>query len=150
GFEIRRRLGDRVESRARAAAATLPPDAVLAGLSFGAGLACELWHDRPATAGVLLLHGVGAMPEAPRPGTPVELHLAEPDPFEDEDWIRRWVSGAAADGAAVAVHRYPGVGHLFTDPTLPDHDAAAAASALDRALAFLEHIETPSLERLPR
>ena len=33
--------------------------------------------------------------------------------------------------------RYPGAGHYFTDATLPDHHAAAAALAQKRVLAFL-------------
>nr|QMS48216.1 dienelactone hydrolase family [uncultured bacterium] len=43
-------------------------------------------------------------------------------------------------GADVEVFRYPGVGHLFTDPDLPDHDAQAAEEAWRVALAFIESL----------
>jgi dienelactone hydrolase len=33
---------------------------------------------------------------------------------------------------------YPGSGHLFADPGLPDHDPAAAALLTSRTLAFLD------------
>lgn len=41
-------------------------------------------------------------------------------------------------GAELSVHRYPGVGHLYTDPDLPDHDPAATRQTWDRAIAFLD------------
>jgi dienelactone hydrolase len=40
-------------------------------------------------------------------------------------------------GAKAEVFRYPGAGHLFTDPGLTDHDAAADAT-WTRALAFVQ------------
>jgi len=39
--------------------------------------------------------------------------------------------------AAVQVFRCPGAGHLFTDPSLPDHDSQSAARAWQRSLSFL-------------
>jgi dienelactone hydrolase len=40
-------------------------------------------------------------------------------------------------GAKVQVFRYPGAGHLFTDPGTPDHDGPAADLAWQRGLSFL-------------
>jgi dienelactone hydrolase len=37
---------------------------------------------------------------------------------------------------AVQVFRYPGAGHLFTDPDAPDHDGLAGALAWQRSLRF--------------
>ena len=87
------------------------------------------------------------MPESPRPGTSAALHLAEPDPFEDEEWVDHWREATAARQVSATLHRYLGVGHLFTDATLPDHDAAAAALLRERTIAFLASLDTPSPER---
>ena len=124
--------------RAEAAAEALPPEAVLAGLSMGAFLATHLWERRPETAGLLLLHGLGQVPEAPRAGVPVQAHIAEPDAFAPEDEIAAWQVAAAGAGVAAELFRYPGAGHLFTDAAIADHDAEAAALLWRRATAFLD------------
>jgi dienelactone hydrolase len=132
--------------RAAAAADALPPDAVLAGFSMGANVATQIWAERPATAGLLLLHGLGEIPEAPRAGVPVQAHLAEPDAFAPEDDVAAWQTAAPRKAVGAEVFRYAGAGHLFTDPSLPDHDAAAAALLWERGLAFLAALD----ERAPR
>lgn len=138
GFALVEAVGDEgLLARATAAAAALPENAVLAGLSMGAGIAATLWAARPQTAGVLLLHGIGPVPEAPRPGTPLAAHIAEPDPFESDEWIDWWQDQAVARGLAPRLYRYPGAGHLFTDATIEDDDPAAAALLWHRSSAFL-------------
>lgn len=139
GFALHGEIGAaRIAERAAAAAAGLAPDAVLAGVSMGAGLAADLWARRPDAAGILLLHGIGPLPDAPRPGIPLALHLAQPDDYEDEDFVGDWLRTAAARGVAVSAFRYPGAGHYFLDESLPDHDPVAAARALERIEAFLD------------
>jgi dienelactone hydrolase len=141
GFALHDEIGDAaLLARATEAAAALPADAVLAGISMGAGIAGDLWASRPQTRGVLFLHGPGPLAPAPRPGTPLAAHIAEPDPYDDEDFIAEWIGEAQRRPIALEVHRYPGAGHFFTDPTLPDHDPAAAALALSRAVDFLDRI----------
>ncbi len=141
GFAIHDAIGDAaLLARAEEAVAALPPETVLAGVSMGGGLAGELWARRPGTRGVLLLHGPAPLAPDPRPGTPVAVHMAEPEPFDDEEFLQGWIADARRLPIALEVHRYPGAGHYFTDPSLPDHDPAAAALALDRALAFLARL----------
>ncbi|MEU6077663.1 dienelactone hydrolase family protein [Micromonospora sp. NPDC047074] len=138
GFALLDRVGEAaVLGRARAALHEAPPDAVLAGLSMGAGMAGALLGERPDAAALLLLHGAGGAPEAVRPGLPVQLHMADPDEYPPEPELGRWQRAMAGAGADLSVHRYPGVGHFYTDPDLPDHDPAATAQTWDRALAFL-------------
>jgi dienelactone hydrolase len=138
GAAIRERIGrETLMARARAAAGAMPPETVLAGISFGAQVAGALWAERPEAAGLLLLHGPCEVPGHPAPGRRVEAHLAEPDPFDDEDYIQWWAAEMRAREVAFVLFRYPGAGHYFTDPSLPDHDPAASARAFDRALAFL-------------
>lgn len=138
GFALLDKVGrDVVLDRARAAAADLPAQTVLAGFSMGAGVAGALLAERPAAAGLLLLHGTGGAPESVRPGLPVQLHLADPDEYEPQEEVAEWQRAMTAAGAVVSVHRYPGPGHLYTDPDVADHDPHAAALTWERALAFL-------------
>ncbi|NES27287.1 dienelactone hydrolase family protein [Micromonospora terminaliae] len=138
GFALLEKVGrDTVLDRARAAAAALPPETVLAGFSMGAGVAGALLAERPEAAALLLLHGTGGDPASVRPGLPVQMHLADPDEYEPQDEVDDWQRAMTAAGAEVSVHRYPGAGHLFTDPGTPDHDAPAAAVTWDRVVAFL-------------
>jgi dienelactone hydrolase len=141
GEALRDRVGwETVVARAQAAVAPLPRGTVLAGVSMGAGVVGEVWPGRPETAGVLLLHGPCEVPADPRPGLPVQAHLAEPEPFDDEGFLADWAEGMRAAGLAFELHRYPGAGHYFTDAMLPDYDAAAAALAEERVHAFLSRI----------
>ena len=135
GFARFRELGrDLVAERAMAALDGVPEAAVLAGISMGAGLAGDAWNRRPGAAGILYLAGPGGWPDA-EATAPVQLHVARPDPFDDEAYFADWIS--ANPGVPLDVFRYDGAGHLFFDPALPDHDAAAAAACRERCLAFL-------------
>lgn len=141
GFRMHDAIGDaELLRRAREAVAAMPARTVLAGVSMGGGIAGELWKERRETAGVLLLHGPAPLASAPRPGTPVQVHMAEPDPFDEDAFIADWIAEAQALPIAFEAFRYPGAGHYFTDATLADHDAAAAELALDRTLAFLAQV----------
>ncbi|NLU79757.1 dienelactone hydrolase family protein [Micromonospora sp. HNM0581] len=138
GFALLERIGQQVVlDRARAALDGLPPETVLAGFSMGAGVAGAMLAERPDTAGLLLLHGTGGSPAAVRPGLRTHLHLADPDPYDPPDEVAEWQREMIAAGADLVVHRYPGAGHLFTDPTVADHDPAAAGLTWERVLAFL-------------
>ncbi|KAB1130546.1 dienelactone hydrolase family protein [Micromonospora sp. DT46] len=139
GFALLGEVGEvAVMGRARAALHEAPPEAVLAGFSMGAAVAGALLAERPAAAALLLLHGAGGAPEAVRPGLPVQLHMADPDEYPPEPELGRWQRAITGAGAELSVHRYPGVGHLYTDPDLPDHDPAAASRTWERAVAFLD------------
>jgi dienelactone hydrolase len=141
GFELQAEIGWPVIcARADAAAAGLPADTVLAGFSMGAAVASHLWEKRLGAAGVLFLSGIAPIPENARRGLPLQVHLAEPDPFEEE-FVPEWLAAAAAAGLAIELFRYTGVGHLFTDPDLPDHDRPAAELCWQRALAFLDSLD---------
>ncbi|MGI9505613.1 MAG: dienelactone hydrolase family protein [Geminicoccaceae bacterium] len=136
GFRLKDEIGDQtIMSRARAAIEAAPDDAVLSGVSFGAFLVGTFWGNRPAMKGALLFAGVGPWMEPRRRGLPVSVHLARPDPFDDESFFADW--SADAGDAAVELHRYDGVGHYFLDRSLPDYDQAAAERCLERSRAFL-------------
>ncbi|MBM0279826.1 dienelactone hydrolase family protein, partial [Micromonospora tarensis] len=136
GFAVLDKIGqEAVLDRARAALRDLPPETVLAGFSMGAGVAGALLAERPDAAGLLLLHGTGGAPDAVRPGLPVQLHLADPDPYDAPDEVDEWQRAMTDAGADLTVFPYPGVGHLFTDPDLAEYSPAASTAAWPRVLA---------------
>ncbi len=126
--------------RAVQAVQDLPDGFLAAGFSNGGGMAEHVATQRPCS-GVLMLSGalplsmLGAQTwPASAPG---QIHYSEHDPFRQQDWIDTVVSDARAAGASIEVFDYPGSGHLFTDPSLPEeYDEQAAELLWQRALAF--------------
>ncbi len=116
--------------RAVQAVHDLPSGFLAAGFSNGGGMA-EHVATRRLCSGVLMLSGalplslLGAQtwPAA----VPAQIHYSEHDPFRQQEWIDTVVSDARAAGATIEVFDYPGSGHLFTDPSLPnEYDEQAA------------------------
>ncbi len=138
GFALSKRIGwETIVRRARKAVRDLPADTVLAGLSMGVGVVYALLAERGDAAGILLLHGIGGQAAVVRAGLPVQLHMADPDELFPPVEVTAWRTAMVRAGATVEVHTYPGVGHLFTDPDIPDHDHHAADLAWQRSLDFL-------------
>jgi dienelactone hydrolase len=52
--------------------------------------------------------------------------------------LKAAVTGAGADFEA---YTYPGSGHLFADPDLPEYDRKASEEMWERVLAFLAEID---------
>ncbi|GHA82914.1 dienelactone hydrolase family protein [Streptomyces termitum] len=112
---------------------------VYAGFSFGASAAQTLALGDERARGLVLLHGTSDLaPNASVDELPVQLHVAEPDPYETDDWLSAWYLQMRRAGADVEVHRYRGAGHLYTDPELPDWDAEAAGRTWAVVLDFLD------------
>ncbi|MEU6401810.1 dienelactone hydrolase family protein [Streptomyces sp. NPDC046985] len=110
-----------------------------AGFSLGASVAQTLALGDERARGLLLLHGTSDLaPEVHVDDLPVQLHVAEPDPFETDDWLSAWYLQMGRAGADVEVYRYPGAGHLYTDPDSPDYDREAAEATWRVALGFLD------------
>ncbi|MDX2541319.1 dienelactone hydrolase family protein [Streptomyces sp. WI04-05B] len=114
---------------------------VYAGFSFGAATAQTLALGDDKARGLLLLHGTSDIAEtASVDELPVQLHVAEPDAFETDDWLGSWYLQMGKAGADVEVYRYAGAGHLYTDPDLPDYDEEAAEATWRVALGFLDSL----------
>ncbi|MFF5299660.1 dienelactone hydrolase family protein [Streptomyces sp. NPDC013161] len=112
---------------------------VYAGFSLGASVAQTLALGDEKACGLLLLHGTSDIAvNASVDDLPVQLHVAEPDQFETDDWLSSWYLQMGRAGADVEIYRYAGAGHLYTDPDLPDYDEEAAEATWRVALGFLE------------
>ncbi|SOD93983.1 dienelactone hydrolase family protein [Blastococcus haudaquaticus] len=125
--------------------ADLPDGFVAAGFSNGAGMA-EYVAVQGRCSGALMFSG--ALPVAMLgatawpSGVPVQLHAAETDPLRHQEWNDAFLADVRASGASVEVFDYPGSGHLFTDPSLPDEfDASATELLWGRALTFCAAVD---------
>ncbi|MCZ0989689.1 MULTISPECIES: dienelactone hydrolase family protein [Streptomyces] len=143
GMEFKERIG-KEELLKRAVLAAAPYSErglVYAGFSLGASIAQTLALGDEKARGLLLLHGTSDLaPNTRVDELPVQLHVAEPDPFETDDWLSAWYLQMGRAGADVEVYRYAGAGHLYTDPGLPDYDAEAAEATWRVALGFLDSL----------
>lgn len=126
-----------IARRARDAVQDLPAETVLVGVSMGAGVVETVLPHRPGTAGVVLLHAVGALPGGLSADLPVQVHVADPDPIAPPAQVAAWREAAARSGADARVYTYPGIGHFYTDADGPEYDASAAELTWERVTAFL-------------
>ncbi|MDQ0792250.1 dienelactone hydrolase family protein [Streptomyces sp. B1I3] len=141
GFRLADRIGwAAVIERARRSLRGMPDETVLAGVSMGTSVVADLWPERPATGGVLLLLAAVDLPVTPvtvRPGLRAQLHAAEPDDFAPHERVGALSRAARNAGVDLEVFRYPGVGHFYIARDLPDHDPVAAELTWRRVLEFL-------------
>lgn len=142
GLRLRDEIGsEELLSRAVVAAAPYSEQGlVYAGFSLGGSIAQNLALGDEKARGLLLLHGTSDMADDAATSIPVQLHVAEPDPYETEDWLNAWYLRMRKAGADVEIHRYRGAGHLYTDPGLPDYDAEATERTWAIALDFLRDL----------
>jgi dienelactone hydrolase len=137
-----------IARRAQEAVAGLPAGLVFAGFSLGAVPAELLAAGRPGARGAVLMHaaipveelgefGVDRWPA----GVPVQVHYAADDPWVEAEEVA--ALGGAVKGARAAFeeHTYPGSGHLFADPDLPEYDRASSEAMWRRVLAFLDRVD---------
>ncbi len=142
GMRLRDDIG-REELLHRAVTAAAPYSergVVYAGFSLGGSIAQNLALGDERARGLLLLHGTSDIAEGAATDIPVQLHVADPDPFEPDDWLNAWYLGMRKAGADVEIHRYRGAGHLYTDPQLADYDAEAAERTWAIARDFLREL----------
>lgn len=130
---------EEVMERGVRAAGALPGELVYAGFSLGVMPAQKLAQTRAGARGALLFHAclppteLGSWPE----GVPVQVHAMEGDPFFVDDGDLDAARALVDTVDAAELFLYPGVDHLFADPSLPSHDPEAAALLRRRVLDFL-------------
>src|SRR5215218_9593661 len=150
GMRKEEALGYReIARRAREAVVRLPEGLVFAGFSMGVAYAELLTASRPGALGAVLMHGavpveglseffgIDRWPE----GVPVQVHYAASDPWvEVEGEVAPLRDAVAEAGADFEEYTYPGSGHLFADPELPEYDRESSEEMWERVLAFLDRI----------
>jgi dienelactone hydrolase len=84
--------------------------------------------------GALPVEGLGEFGVERWPaGEPVQVHYAAEDP---------WVEAEEVAALVDAVRRtYPGPGHLFADPDLPEYDRASSETMWRRVPGFLDRVD---------
>jgi len=122
------------------AVAHVPDGFITAGFSNGGGMA-EYVATQRNVSGVLMFSGALDLSmlgvEAWPAGVPAQIHYALDDPFRSQAEIDAVAKLVGAAGASVEVFDYPGVGHLFTDSSLPaEFDAESTELLWSRVLPF--------------
>jgi len=145
GLRKRDELGyAEIARRAKEAVAELPAGLVFAGFSLGVVPAELLAAGRPGALGAVLMHaavpvegfsefGVERWPA----GMPIQAHYAAEDPWVEAEEVAVLEEDVRRAGARFEAHTYPGSGHLFADPDLPEYDPSSSDLMWRRVLEFL-------------
>jgi carboxymethylenebutenolidase len=115
------------------------PSARLGAVGFSMGGAWALWlpAQRPEVAATVVYYGSIEGPSLTRARTPVLGHFAETDPYETDEGLAVFEKTLRTANRDVELHRYPGTGHWFAEPSKEAYVAEAADVAFDRTVDFL-------------
>jgi len=124
----------------------LGPSARVAALGFSFGAHWAMWSpaERDRLVASVVYYGSTGGSILKRAMVPVLGHFAETDPYETDEGIAAFEATLRSAGRDVVIHRYPGTGHWFAEPSRDAYRAAAAELAFDRTVAFLRrHLGSP-------
>lgn len=107
------------------------------GFSFGAAWAMWCAAQRPAVARSVVYYGTIQGPGLARGSVPVLGHFAEADPYEPDEQIVAFERALREADRRAIIHRYPGTGHWFAEPSREAWRSEAAGLAFERTVAFL-------------
>jgi carboxymethylenebutenolidase len=121
------------------AAAIGDPSARIGAVGFSMGAAWALWlpAHRSEVAATVAYYGSTEGPSLTRARTPVLGHFAESDPYETDEGVAALERTLRTAGRDVEIHRYPGTGHWFAEPSKDAYEPAATEQALERTVDFL-------------
>jgi carboxymethylenebutenolidase len=121
-------------------AGLLRADAPLGILGFSFGAAYAIWapSERDRLVATVAYYGTYTGPFIARSHAPLLGHFAENDPYELDENVQELEAAFAAAGRDSLIHRYPGTGHWFAEPSRDAYRADAAELAFRRTLDFLE------------
>ncbi len=124
----------------------LGPEAPLATIGFSLGAAWSIWSaaERDRVAGSVVYYGTVLGPSLARAHVPVLGHFAESDPFEPAEQVAAFEEALRAAGRSAEIHRYPGTGHWFAEPSRDAYRPAAADLAFERTVDFLRRVTAPA------
>ena len=112
------------------------------GFSFGAHWAIWSPTERDRMGASVVYYGTTGGPVIEGAKVPVLGHFAETDPFETDEGVAEFADAVRSAGRDVVIHRYPGTGHWFAEPSRDAYRPEAADLAFERTVAFLrEHLE---------
>ncbi len=78
---------------------------------------------------------------------PIMAHFAEDDRSIPVEKVQEFTSALESAGVVHDIRVYPDVGHAFANPSGNSYDAAAAAEAWERSIAFLQrHLQPTAAE----
>jgi carboxymethylenebutenolidase len=111
----------------------------LVGFSLGGAYALDMSvHLAEDIAAVVTFYAFYTEPAYRDAQAAYLCHFAEDDPFEPAEAVAEMEQTLRAAGRPVTSYVYPGTKHWFFEANRPDaYDAAAAALAWERTLAFL-------------
>lgn len=106
------------------------------GFCYGGGVCNAMAVRLPGLSASVPFYGrQAAAADVPKIQAPLLLHYAELDERINAGWPE-YEAALKAHGKQYTAHFYPGANHGFHNDTTPRFDAAAAALAWDRTLAF--------------
>jgi carboxymethylenebutenolidase len=117
----------------------LGPGAPLTALGFSFGAAWAIWAptQRDRVLATIVYYGTWVGSVLGRATVPVLGHFAEDDPYETAETVTEFERGLRDAGRDATIHRYPGTGHWFAEPSRDAYQAEAAELAFERTVAFL-------------
>ena len=116
------------------------------GFSFGAHWAMWSPVERDQVVASVLYYGTTGGSVLTDASVPVLGHFAETDPYETAEWVAEFEETLRSAGRDVVIHRYPGTGHWFAEPSRDTYRPEAAELAFERTVAFLRnHLEPGAL-----
>jgi carboxymethylenebutenolidase len=111
----------------------------LAALGFSFGAHWALWSpvQRDRVVATVLYYGTTGDSVLTETSVPVLGHFAENDPYETDEWVAEFERILRSAGRHVTIHRYPGSGHWFAEPSRDAYRPDAADLAFERTVAFV-------------
>ena len=109
------------------------------GFSFGAAWAVWAPTQRDDLSSTIVYYGTWTGSVLAKASVPVLGHFAEDDPYETPETVEEFEQGLRDAGRDATIHRYPGTGHWFAEPSRDAYRPEAATLAFDRTIAFLEN-----------
>ena len=125
----------------------LGPDAPIGVLGFSFGAAYAVWATakRDLSTAAVVYYGTMGGPSLSQGSAPVLGHFAESDPYESDEGVAEFEATLRSAGRDVTIHRYPGTGHWFAEPSRDAYRPQQADLAFERTVAFLRERLAPRI-----
>ena len=113
------------------------------GFSFGAGYALWSPAERDRLVASVVYYGSFTGSHLGRSSATVLGNFAETDPYESEEGIAEFEEAVRTADREMVIHRYPGTGHWFAEPSRDAYQQEAADLAFERTVEFLRRQLAP-------